>query len=95
MSNASAAAVVALGGTSDEVAEITVLRSMEDRSAERGRYIAAMSSPDHRVAACSPPRVGQRTRPQRNPMATACARSAAPTLRKSRRAWVLTVSSDR
>ena len=39
--------------------------------------------------------VGQATRPRRNPTATAWARSRAPSLRNSRRAWVLIVSSDR
>lgn len=37
----------------------------------------------------------QETRPRRKPWATACARSRTPSLRNSRRAWVLTVSSDR
>ena len=42
-----------------------------------------------------PRRAAHRTSPQRKPIATACARSAAPSLRNSRRAWVLMVSSDR
>src|SRR3954471_4534424 len=33
-------------------------------------------------------------RPARNPLATAWARSRAPSLRNTRRAWVLTVSSE-
>ena len=37
----------------------------------------------------------QDTRPRRKPCATACARSRTPSLRNSRRAWVLTVSSER
>ena len=37
----------------------------------------------------------QVTRPRRKPRATACARSLTPSLRNSRRAWVLMVSSDR
>ncbi|MFC5208564.1 hypothetical protein ACFPM0_18630 [Pseudonocardia sulfidoxydans] len=37
----------------------------------------------------------QDTRPRRKPCATAWARSRTPSLRNSRRAWVLTVSSDR
>ena len=37
----------------------------------------------------------QETRPRRKPWATAWARSRTPSLRNSRRAWVLTVSSDR
>ena len=37
----------------------------------------------------------RRRTPAGNPSATACARSRAPSLRNSRRAWVLTVSSDR
>lgn len=41
------------------------------------------------------PAPGYRTRPQRKPSATACARSEAPSFLKSRLAWVLTVSSDR
>src|SRR3954468_23765574 len=40
----------------------------------------------------SPPQV---IMPRRKPVATASARSFAPSLRKSRRAWVLMVSSDR
>ena len=38
--------------------------------------------------------VVQATSPARKPAATACARSRAPSLRNSRRAWVLTVSSE-
>jgi hypothetical protein len=38
---------------------------------------------------------GQTIIPRRKPVATASARSLAPSLRNSRRAWVLMVSSDR
>jgi hypothetical protein len=43
----------------------------------------------------SRPRSDYETSPRRKPCATACARSRTPSLRNSRRAWVLTVSSDR
>ncbi|MGI8534961.1 MAG: SGNH/GDSL hydrolase family protein [Mycobacteriales bacterium] len=47
------------------------------------------------VPAVSPSSVRQLTSPRRKPSATACARSLTPSLRYSRRACVLMVSSDR
>ena len=54
--------------------------------APAGRLLAAVRSGGSRVSVIMP---------RRKPVATASARSLAPSLRNSRRAWVLMVSSDR